>query len=670
MAILKDEEWVRHSFMIPQYVFEEQESARRALSDVNYKFTDTTLGGNFAINPPPQFCKNADIRIKGRFSSSEGMGRYYSEALDDHGQFIHMRFGVPTFNSLINFYSGFYDNTTATLANRGRATSVLYKFIYGATFVVTIPIHIALFIGKAIRFFQNKPTSRYYYLKPAMPLYWSAVANIVNLIGVNMGVIGPQTSESERGKYGEADDEISNAERTEDIKLNHKAMSKYSIFREDGGIDIFSMATRAHRLAHKNREDFAKAIEKAGDWEQIVANMKAFTGTLTDDKARTLKEALKKYHETPATAPPTPPSDPSKPDMDNESAGDAFEKYAAEEGFVEYAIAELEDGSAFVTFRVDNVGTVQESFRSSVGESQIAGMINSMASSSRGAKFGWAGGNLGDGALATLVESIAGSAVDAVKASIDASGLGGLIMLTGTGYADIPKVWQNSSADLPGASYTIELRSPYGTPLARFQNIVVPLAMLLAGVLPLSTGKQSYTSPFLCEIYCKGRNQIRLGMIESMSITRGTGNLGWSATGEPLGIDITFSIVDLSNIMHMPIAPNFNAVDALVKTGAEKLGTTVASVVDTLAASNFDDDNAFMDYMAVLGSLGLEDQIYPQNKLRLRKAQRAAGWEQWKSPARWANWLLGDHPAWAVKLLAWAAPSIFRTGGAASTSTK
>ena len=68
--------------------------------------------------------------------------------------------------------------------------------------------------------------------------------------------------------------------------------------------------------------------------------------------------------------------------------------------------------------------------------------------------------------------------------------------------------------------------------------------MLLAGILPLSTGKASYTSPFLCQLYDRGRLQIRLGMIESLSITRGTTNLAFDKHGQALGIDVTFSVVE------------------------------------------------------------------------------------------------------------------------------
>jgi len=669
MAILKDEDWVRQSFMIPQYAFEEEESIQRALSDACYKFTDTTLGGNFAINPPPQFCKYTDIRVKGRFAVSEGMGRYYSEALDDHGQFIHLRFGVPTFNSLTNFYTGFYNDFAATLANRGRTVSAFYKFVYATSFVVGLPIHIALWFGKVIRFFNNKPTSRYYYLKPAMPLYWSAVANIVNAIGVNMGVIGENMSAAEAKMRNGEEVNSSPNEANEIQKKTAEGManSPYNIYREDGGVDVFALATKYRRLSHKNRMNFNKAMGESSSWEQLQGNMREFSkDPLADDGVkRTLKDALELYH-NPANTTTNPttstaaPAAGGKPDLVNESAGNFFESLSLE-AFADYAQAELEDGSAFVTFRVDNVQTVGESFRSSSTESQIAGMINSMSSTGRTSRFTWAGGNVGDDPLSAIGEVFVGGALDLAKAALTGLGVGGLIALSGTAFVDIPKVWQSSSADLPTASYTIELRSPYGTPLARFQNLVIPLAMILAGALPLSTGKQSYTSPFLCELYCKGRNQIRLGMIESLSITRGSGNLGWTADGEPLGIDVTFTVTDLSGIMHMPIAPNFDAVDAVVKAVASVAGEAASEAVDTLAASNFDDDNAFSDYMAVLASLGLEDQIYPQNKLRLNKARRQAGWQQWKSPARIANWALGNHPAWLPRLLAWIDPADFAT---------
>ena len=694
MAIL-DADWLRQSFMIPTYQFDGQDTARRELTEASYKFTDTTLGGNFAINPPPQFTRYADVRVPGRFTGGKGMGRYYSEALDDRGQYIHMRFGVPQFNSLSNFFFNFYNPEAASLANRGRAPSAFYYVGKAIGFIVALPVMPLIWIGQAVRFFLNKPASRFYYLKPAMPLYWSAVANIVNLIGVNMGVISRGISTGEQSLRG--------GDPSTDLKtmhtLTHDALkgNNLNIFREDGGVDIFAMASRAQRLAHINRMNLQKAIENSSSWESMSS---AVRGTsvemLSDSNPPDFEDRLKKYHGSPANAPPAEstvessataecgetgtPAEQTK--IDGEVTGDSFETTNNESGFNDYLVTELEDGTAFVTFRVDEVGTVGESFSNNAGESQIAGLINQTSASSRSARFSMADGNIGDGPIAATVEKMVGAAKDTITGFADSVKLSGFAALAGSAFVDIPKVWESSTASLPSASYTIELRSPYGTPFARFQNLVVPLAMILAGALPIATGKQSYTSPFLLELYCQGRNQIRLGMIESLSITRGSGNLGWTTKGEPLGIDISFTVVDLSTVLHMPLSSNFGlpgaVASAVAQGGGAVLSSTVsmatgksnniqASVEDfaaAVAASTYDDDNAFSDYMAVLGSLGLADQIYPQNKMRLRKAQRAAAWEQWKSPARLANWFIGEHPAWVPKFLGWAFPESF-TGGTA-----
>lgn len=49
------------------------------------------------------------------------MGRKYSEAIDDNGQLIHMRFGLPQFNSLMTFFTGFYDSGASILSRTGRS---------------------------------------------------------------------------------------------------------------------------------------------------------------------------------------------------------------------------------------------------------------------------------------------------------------------------------------------------------------------------------------------------------------------------------------------------------------------------------------------------------------------------------------------------------------------
>jgi hypothetical protein len=313
--------------------------------------------------------------------------------------------------------------------------------------------------------------------------------------------------------------------------------------------------------------------------------------------------------------------------------------------FADLAEAELKDGAGFITLRVDQQATVSETFQNTSTESDVQSAINSASATGRQARFTLANGNV-TGTLGSVYNAIAG----VVQGAADMVGIGGLAAVAGSAFVDIPKVWESSSATLPTASYTIELRSPYGTPIARLQNLIVPLAMILAGSLPLATGKQSYTAPFLCELYSQGRQQIRLGMIESLTVTRGSGNVGWTPDGEPLGIDVSFTVVDLSSVMHMPITSNFGIIGAAMMGAAGAAGGVVDAAVGAvggetntaegaqdilqlLKQSTYDDDNVFTDYMAVLGSLSLSNQIVPTNKLRLRLAENRAHWEQWKTKA-------------------------------------
>jgi hypothetical protein len=124
--LIRDSDWVRQSFLVENSALEAVDLQNRIFTSASLKFTDTTPGGNFAINPVPQFTRTADIKVQGRFSAGKGMGRYYSEAIDDNAQIIHMRFGVPQFNSLSTYFSDFYNSSAGQLARTGRATNAFY----------------------------------------------------------------------------------------------------------------------------------------------------------------------------------------------------------------------------------------------------------------------------------------------------------------------------------------------------------------------------------------------------------------------------------------------------------------------------------------------------------------------------------------------------------------
>src|SRR5690606_36604944 len=156
-----------------------------------YKYTDTTLGGNFAINAPAQFCRLTDLRPPTRLiknnpniGGSLGMGRYYSESIDDYAQHIHMRFGVPEFNSLTTFFTGFYNTDASLLARKGRGPGIAFSIGKAAATIAFIPLAPFIAAGRILRWLANAPASKYYYLRPTMPLYWNAINTIANTLAV------------------------------------------------------------------------------------------------------------------------------------------------------------------------------------------------------------------------------------------------------------------------------------------------------------------------------------------------------------------------------------------------------------------------------------------------------------------------------------------------------
>lgn len=616
---VKDTDWVRRSFMLPTHSLISADMRRSLTRNVAMKFTDTTLGGNFAINPPPQYTRHADLKVKSQYSNSRGMGRYYSESIDDNAHHIHLSFGVPAFNSLTQFFTNYYNPQAGSLARTGRGKSIFYTMGQVAGFVVTAPLLPIILAGRAIRFFTGNSSSKFYSLKPTMPLYWNAVNNIANGIAVSMGIV-PRVFSSL--------DELGNAAspnyNRSDIAAYHRMLP--DLYRPNGGIDIYALANRTQRLADRHRREMMAELESASSFDDLRKRMTQFATRQREGSSASGFE-------------PAPGSNNSSgPSIDNYMAawesvpasmslGEGEDTSSIEDSgswynkIIDFSAAELRDGSRFITLKVNGEGSVSESFSNSTKESELANAVNSMSSSARSKRFSFAGGNIGSGVVQNLVEGFIGATTDFVAGALDTVGLSGLAALAGSAFVDIPKQWDSSSASFPSSSYTIELRSPYGNKMSRFMNLYVPLAMLLAGTLPLSTGRHSYTSPFLCELYSRGRNQIRLGMIDSLEITRGVGNLGWTAEGEPLGIDISVSILDLSSIMHMPLSSKTEI---------------------------FGEDTAFTDYLATLGSLSLTDQIYPTKKMALNLTRRLTEFQTWASPSHFSNWAMGTLPGRVV----------------------
>lgn len=633
-----DRDWARNSFMLGDVNLTDKDDIKnRYWSTAQSKFTDGRIGCNIGINCRPQITPYSDIRFKGRLSGraepslsettgNYGMGRYYSEAYDDPAQIIYMRFGVPQFNSLVNYLTRAFDPGLSTITRTGRIPSALYDVgkLFGTYLAVTtFPIiTVPLLAGKVIGAFFNRSTSKFYTLKPTMHLYWSTVNTLVNTIAVTSGIF-PKI-------MGDNKDDTQKLGKT--FKIDQEYLSMYSklmpdVFTEENYFDVFALATRAQRLANQVYADDFERFNKGTATDFTGYLKRDNTGDKThstpisgkDGKINTLmliNEAVKLkklfgYDNESTTIEVDPRIDPNDKEG-KEKPPDGIDK------FVEYFDAQFRAGADFAVFRVDHTGAVSESFSNSAGESDLSQKLNSTSSTFQQARFSMANGNIIGGAIGEVAGTVVDAAGDLLTGAL--SGLTGgfsdvLKGLMGEGFVDIPKHWMSSSASLPKANYSIQLVTPYGNVMSRMLNLNIPLCMLLAAALPRSTGKQSYTSPFLCQIFDRGRCQIRLGMIDSLTITRGTGDLAFDTNGNPLAIDINFSVTDLSSIMHMPV------------TSGEifKFDATM------------DEDNILTDYLAVLGGQDIYTQIYPLAAARIRLAKMAIQKGKLTSPAFWAS---------------------------------
>lgn len=635
-----DDDWIKQSFLTdPNIEIDDLNKELRIYTSAEFKFEDSSLGGNHEINPRPQFTRYADARVKGRLFHREdtkitniggrhGMGHYYSEAIDDTSQVIHMRFGVPQFTSLTTFFTGFFDYRAAKIARTGRGEAGFFQSAGQAVGLVSLfiawPVLAISAIATAISFLMNRQTTRFYSLKPSMPIYWYAVNTMVNQIGVNRGLYPTSLDEASYGKPGEyyGIDKGS-------MKILSELMP--DVFSENGGIDVYAVANRAKRV--KNALDKALADTLNSDsgetYKGYVEKFLSAAGGEPNDKysgqkKSSIADALNSWFNS------SYGKLSEKNKVENTTAEESVIKFDKETGqfagdsiddMKQHINAEFDDGSQFASFRVDATGPIQDSFSNSFAENDLASKFNNISSAGKAAYFSFAGYNVAD-ALAPVI----GAMKDFTGGVLDTVGFSGLLALGGSAFVDIPKNWENSTANLPKSNYTMTLISPYGNTISQMTNIYIPLCMLLAGALPLQTGKHSYTSPFLCEIYDRGRQQTRLGMIDSLSIQRGTSNLSFNKEGNPMAVEVTFSVADLSSVMSMPIVQR--------------------SIVDDInpLTAMFDDVNTFTDYMNTLSSLTLTQQVYKFSVLQLRAAQKARRLERFTSKARLAGVLHGFPP--------------------------
>lgn len=618
---VQDYHWVNETLFAKGFVLEDEYERMRFYSTADRKFEDTSLGGNYVCNPRPGYTPFADppkpglVRGRNAFTvasrmTNQGMGHYYSEAIDDSYQVIHMRFGKPEFNSLTSFFTGFYDSGAAYLANAGRVTTMAFTAgqVLGAVGayvllggVMLFSIMAVAYIGSGLKGILSTNPTKFYYSRPCMPLYWTAVTQIVSQIATHRGIFPFVSGDQKIGEQQEFDSEM--WEALEQLMPG--------VFNKSGYINVKNMVTRVERINNRILKAQKEAIQNATDYASYQdAVRRSYDQATNSDPGLSLGELLKKWAGTPVVK-----ADESTKDRKIETVvgGTLEERFQGgqleEEGkkaynpsmgekllsklsnLKEFWDAEMSDGSAFATFRVDHTGPVSESFSSSTKPSDLAQKFNSVSAQGRAAYYTFAGGNVAD-----VIKPFIDTAKEVIAGAANFVKLDGLLSLSGSAYVDIPDHWENSAAQLPSKTYSMRMVAPYGHPVSQLINIYIPLAMILAAALPHGAGKQAYTQPFLCELYDQGRAITRCGIIDSLQITRGVSNLGFTKHKDMLAVDVQFSVKDLSSVMYVPL----------------DLGS-----IDPFHTINVH-DSTFSDYMAVLGSATLGENVYRGQKLKIR----------------------------------------------------
>ena len=106
-----------------------------------------------------------------------------------------------------------------------------------------------------------------------------------------------------------------------------------------------------------------------------------------------------------------------------------------------------------------------------------------------------------------------------------------------------PELWQDSQFTR-NYSVRVKLDSPDNDPLSLYLNIVVPLIHLICFAAPRSMGPTTYASPFLVRAFYQGFFNINMGIIQDMTINKGTEG-AWTLRNVPTVVEVSMDIKDL-----------------------------------------------------------------------------------------------------------------------------
>jgi hypothetical protein len=644
-------------------------------------FGSTEIGCNDAINCLPQFNHDDDIAHMrttylegGTTGTSEALsyncttthwvslGRVYLETFQLTQSIMWISAGVPIYNSMLSFYKNAYDVDTGETVHKGGG-GLLDLILRCGKFALTIPL-LPLRALKWIfldsltllkNLLLNTNISKYFEFKPTMHLYYEYVNTLLCHLAVNLRLI-PIDSTIFGGAIEEKNEVTPGGETGGQSSASAFPTNGYLPYFLQNNFDIFTIMNR--RGEFRNASGLKHSLPgsvKGAFVNGAKATLRAVQGwfskfTKEDDEAtqNDRKDTLRTQHTLPQEGEEGGGGDTAQEKTEDAQAEmyspieavksaattvlnfvtDQFERLGSGDnwfgGLFDSAMNTALGLTAFVGFRIDETSNASESLSNSTGQPAVASYLHNLASTTKEANFTMMGGNVAGNT--NILGSLAQGVIDGINAAITAvgSGLGfdtAIMMGKGLGYFDIPDVWKKSNFS-KSYNFDLHFHSPYGDNISVFTNIYIPCMMILALAFPRSVGRNSYTSPFLIQAYCKGQFAIPCGIIESVNISRGGSEHGWTYNWLPTKLSLSFSIKDLSPVLHMAIAGGADTINAI-----------------------FTANSSMQEYLLTLGGAGLVERkgsllINLKRKLRISLMLKRNKWLN----KHWYASLIGNSP--------------------------
>lgn len=113
-----------------------------------------------------------------------------------------------------------------------------------------------------------------------------------------------------------------------------------------------------------------------------------------------------------------------------------------------------------------------------------------------------------------------------------------------------PELWSDTDY-AKNMNFNFTFISPYGDPLSIFKYVYYPFCALLCYAMPRQAAENGFVSPFFIRGDVPGLFTCDLGMVSSMTWTKGGANNLWTKDGLPRAIDVSISVTDLYPYLSM-----------------------------------------------------------------------------------------------------------------------